>query len=312
MFHWKLNRLILVSVSCLAILTGCSGGGGDRNANLNIDNNIGNNSEANPDTTPPTVVATDPNSGQNLTAPISSLRVEFSEAMDPDSVKSALKLEQLKLLGAPSLGGINPGAPNIEANFVAVPLANPVATNNNQNFEFPFAAPVTGGIFRISLNKAAKDLSGNALAEEFKSNFKILPAGQDAAANPEGAPVVESINPSDGADDVARQTTINLTFSQPMAVATVQTNFSLVKFKTDRDGNVTKEEDVIGTLTACPDKKSFTFNPAGALLDRTEKYKVRVAKGAKSAAGIPLAQDFTSTFETKFTFVGGVGLEACP
>ncbi|MFO1462484.1 MAG: Ig-like domain-containing protein [bacterium] len=312
MFHLNLNKFIVVSASCLVVLAGCSGGGGDRNANLNIGNNIGNNPAANLDTTPPSVVTTDPTSGQSLTAPISSIRVEFSEAMDPDSVKSAFQLEQLKISGVPSLGGINPGAPNIEANFVAVPLANAVATNDNQNFEFPIAAPVTAGIFRISLNKAAKDVGGNALAEEFKSNFKILPPDQGAAANPDGAPIVESINPSDGADDVARQTIINLTFSQPMSVATVQTNFSLVKFKTDRDGNVTKEEEVIGTLTACPDKKSFNFNPAGALLDRTEKYKIRIAKGAKSAAGVPLAQDFTSTFETKFTFVGGVGTEVCP
>jgi len=193
---------------------------------------------------------------------------------------------------------------------VPVAVADPVATNNNQSFEWQPVDPLGKGAFQYLISTAAKDSSQNPLAQDFKEGFKVVSQGDGAGDGQAGVPTVVSFNPPDRAEKVPRETVIVVVFSEPMSIASVLNNFSLSKVNVVSGINNFQEEDVSGNAEACPDKKTFLFKPT-SMLRRTEKYKIRVTKDAKSIAGIPLAEEATSDFETRSSIIG-VSTFACP
>ncbi len=322
---------VFSAVLCLLALAHCSGGAGigpsapadapiagdNGVAQHNVDpgNNAGNNPAANPgsapepapasplepapgplpDNEPATVISSNPSDGQILTASLPAIRVEFSAPMDPASVNQAFQL------GRTTFGFAGAG------NFSVVPVAVPVVSDNNRVFEFPIIDPITRGSFRISVGGEAKDANQTPIQQAFTSNFSIKPPVEDGLDTP---PQVVSINPPDGSDGVPRQSILQITFNQPMATAIVKNNLSLLKITVAAGINNFNEEEVDGTVTACPDKKTFLINPKN-ILERTQKYKIRVKADAKNSNGIALGEEVSSDFETKFG-ISGVALVDCP
>lgn len=310
---------VFSAVLCLLALAHCSGGAGigpsapadapiagDNGVaehNVNPGNNAGNNPAADPGSAPgplpgdepATVISSNPSDGQILTASLPTIRVEFSAPMDPASVNQAFQL------GRTTFGFAGAG------NFSVVPVAAPVVSDNNRVFEFPIIDPITRGSFRISVGGEAKDLNQTPIQQAFTGNFSIKPPVEDGLDTP---PKVVSFNPPDGSEGVPRQTTLQITFNQPMATAIVKNNLSLLKITVAAGINNFNEEEVEGTVTACPDKKTFLIDPKN-LLERTQRYKIKVKADAKNSNGISLGEEVSSDFETKFG-ISGVALLGCP
>lgn len=318
---------VFSGVLCLLALAHCSGGAGnDPSAPIagdngvaehNVDpgNNVGNNPAANPgsapgpapasplepapgplpDNEPAAVISSNPSDGQILTASLSTIKVEFSASMDPASVNQAFQLSRANF----GLAGAG--------NFSVVPVAVPVVSNNNRVFEFPIIDPITRGSFRISVGGEARDANQTPIQQTFTSNFSIKPPVEDGLDTP---PKVVSINPPDGSEGVPRQTTLQVAFNQSMATAIVKNNLSLLKITVAAGINNLNEEEVEATITACPDKKTFLIDPKN-ILDRTQRYKIRVKADAKNSNGIALGEEVSSDFETKFG-ISGVSLLGCP
>lgn len=322
---------VFSAVLCLLALAQCSGGaeigpsapadapiaGENGAAEHNVDpgNNAGNNPAANPgsapgpapasplepapgslpDNEPAAVISSNPSDGQILTASLPTIRVEFNAPMDPASVNQAFQLARTNFGFAGS------------GNFSVVPVAASVVSDNNRVFEFPIIDPITRGSFRISVGGEAKDANQTPILQAFTSNFSIKPPVEDGLDAP---PRIVSINPPDGSEGVLRQTTLHIVFSQPMATSIVKNKISLLKKTVAAGINNFNEEEVEGTVTACPDKKTFLFDPK-KMLDRTQRYEIRIEADAKNSNGIEMGEEVSSDFETKSSIVG-VTQVGCP
>ncbi|HWS90118.1 MAG TPA: Ig-like domain-containing protein [Pyrinomonadaceae bacterium] len=119
-------------------------------------------------------------------------------------------------------------------------------------------------------------------------------AAQDAVAAADiflaSAPLrVASVSPADSAADVIATSPVTVTFSKPVAPATVTTsNFRV----TTEAGN-----PVLGKITLLAGNRAASFTPAAALSGST-RYKVTVSQNVLDLYGKPLAQAFASTFTT--------------
>jgi tetrahydromethanopterin S-methyltransferase subunit B len=216
---------------------------------------------ADPDTTAPLVTNTFPaNGGTGITFD-TTLAATFSEAMDPATITTAtftLRDGSTVVPGSVSYVGVtatfNPTAP----------LAGDVA----------YTATITTG---------ARDAAGNALAADYSWIFTT------GALADTTAPQVSATTPANGATNVAFNTPITATFSEPVDAATITTTtFALFDGATPVSSTV-----VYVGLTAL-------LTPATTLKPDT-LYTARILAAVTDLSGNPMTTDYVWTFTTGST-----------
>lgn len=113
------------------------------------------------------------------------------------------------------------------------------------------------------------------------------------------APTVTGRNPAAGATGVATSVAPQITFSDPMNVATI--DGTTVQLWLDLDANGTLDTGidlpVAGAVTYDVPTRTAAFTPGAALLTGS-RYFLRVTSGAQNGAGLGLAADSVASFQT--------------
>jgi methionine-rich copper-binding protein CopC len=215
------------------------------------------------DTSAPTVTAVIPANNATGVAVNSTVKVTFSEPMDP------LTINATTITLRPTATGIN----------VAATVAYDAPTNTA-------TLTPTGGLsgntnYTVTVTTGAKDAAGNALAAVFNSAFTTVDSTP---------PTVVGVVPTNGAINVTTNSTVQITFSEAMDQTTLTTtNVTLKNTATTTVVPVTLSYDV-GT-------NRLTLTPTGPLSNATN-YTVTVTTAVKDLAGNALAAQFTSSFTT--------------
>jgi uncharacterized repeat protein (TIGR03803 family) len=210
------------------------------------------------DTTPPTVASTDPANNATGVPTNQIVHATFSEPMDPSTITTTtMTLQQ---------GG--------------TPLAGTVSYAGTTASFTPANALLPNTTYTATITTGAKDLAGNALANNFVWSFTT------AAVVDNTPPTVSSTDPANNATGVPTNQTIQATFSEPMDSTTITTTtFTLQQGATS----------VAGTVSYAGTTASFT--PTSALVPNTT-YTATITTGAKDLAGNALANNFVWTFIT--------------
>src|SRR5215208_7076243 len=144
---------------------------------------------------------------------------------------------------------------------------------------------VTG---RGSGSTGAKDLAGNALAQDYSWTFTTAPPPETTA------PRVDTMSPANLTTGVARGTSVAATFSEKMDPASITTlTFKLYKCPSTTSTNCTTQVTSVA-VGLSTDGLSATLSPYGTpstLLASKTKYKAVVTTGAKHVAGNVLDQN---------------------
>ena len=218
------------------------------------------------DTTPPSVTAVSPPNSATGVATTTAVSVTFSEPIDPLTLTPATFNLRNTATDALVPGAIsyNP-ATNIATFTPTGPLAN-------------------GTNYTVTVTTGVRDVGGNALPANFTSNFTTVLAADVIA------PTVVSVVPSNGVSNVATNTQVTVTFSEPMNPTTI--NSTNVQLTVTTGGAV-----VFATVTYNAATNAAVITPTSPLANGTA-YTVRVTTGVRDVAGNPLAAQFTSTFTT--------------
>ncbi len=244
-------------ISCLA--AGCSGGGGGGGAVQ----------EPVPNLNAPIVTAVTP-LPDAIGVPINTtvIAASFTSAMDPATLNPG-SFTLACPVGTPIIGTVS----YLAASNLAL-LALPAATSLPPNT-----------VCTSTVTTGARDTAGNALANDFVSNWTT------AAASDTTAPRVTSTINTNGQTDVAINTKVGVTFSEGMDPLTLnEANFNL-------------QETVTGI--AVPGTVRYSgvtalFIPSSNLTPGTH-YTVTVkggAGGVTDVAGNPMANDFSISWYT--------------
>jgi len=214
-----------------------------------------------PIVTLPTVSFTDPVNAATGVPFNQKIAATFSEVMDASTITTAtITLMQ----GATSVSG-----------FVSY-------SGTTATFA-PASSLAPSTTYSVTITTGAKDLAGNALANNFVWNFTT------GTAPIVTLPTVSSTDPVNAATGVPYNQKIAATFSEVMDASTIQTStFSLMQGTTQISGFVTYS----GTTA--------TFAPASNLASST-KYTVTITTGAKDLAGNALANNYVWSFTTGAT-----------
>jgi hypothetical protein len=205
----------------------------------------------------PSVTATTPTAGATDVDRNTTITATFSEAIAGASVTTAT------FTVTPAGGAAIAGAVSTGASTATFTPASPLA------FGTTYTARLTTGV---------TDLAGNGLLQAHSWTFTTL-------ANP--APAVVGTTPTAGATNVARNTAITVTFSEPVAPATVTaTTFQVAP---------AQGAAITGTLLV--NGATVTFTPAAPLLFDTT-YNVVLTTGITDVDGAPLAAAHTWSFRT--------------
>ncbi|PLX88341.1 MAG: hypothetical protein C0619_12960, partial [Desulfuromonas sp.] len=139
--------------------------------------------------------------------------------------------------------------------------------------------------YEVTLSTAVTDLAGNSLVETYTSNFSTI---TEPDLTP---PTVLGTNPAEGATDIPLNSSITVTFSEPINPASaISSNFILV----DNLAN-----PVSGQVSGSANTATFTPD---APLDYSTTYTATVTTGILDTAGNPLASDFSWDFATEDPF----------
>ncbi|MBA2706858.1 MAG: Ig-like domain-containing protein, partial [Gemmatimonadaceae bacterium] len=149
---------------------------------------------------------------------------------------------------------------------------------------FTPTGPLANGTnYTVTVTTGVRDVGGNPLAANFISNFTTVLVVDVIA------PTVVSVVPSNGVSNVATNTQVTVTFSEPMNPTTINsTNVQLT---------VTTGAVVSATVTYNAGTNAAVITPTSPLANGTT-YTVRVTTAVRDVAGNPLAAQFTSTFTT--------------
>ena len=211
-----------------------------------------------PDTTAPTVTLTDPMNGAGGVALNKKISATFSEAMDPLTLTNVYFT--LTDGGTPVPGTV--GYSGVTAVFTP---------DSDLAYDTTYTATIT---------TEAKDLAGNALAEDYTWEFTT------GAAPDTTAPTVTLTDPANLETIVALNKKISATFSEAMDPLTLtNVNFTLT------DGGTT----VPGTVGYSG--VTAVFTPATDLAYDTT-YTATITTAAEDLAGNALAEDYTWEFTT--------------
>lgn len=210
------------------------------------------------DTTRPTVAGIAPANGSDGVTVSTTVRVTFSELMDPSSFDAGTLL-----LSGPS--GAVAGT---------VSLSGAVAT-------FTPSAPLAHGtLYTARVTTDAEDLAGNRLASDFVFTFTTEPP-------PDGTrPEVVSVQPLHTETGVDPGTTVKASFTEALNSATVNASTFLL---------ASASGAVSGTVTLTD--FTATFTPSTPLAHGTE-YTATITTGVQDLAGNSLATSYAWTFTT--------------
>ncbi|OYU44987.1 MAG: hypothetical protein CFE44_09925 [Burkholderiales bacterium PBB4] len=216
----------------------------------------------------PSVVSTTPANG--ALAVLQSTRLltaSFSKQMDASSLSAASV--RVSCDGAAINGSVGYSASNNMASFT---LANGIA--------LPASA-----LCNATLDKAVKDTTGLALGSDYVWSFRTSVAIETVA------PTVTTTVQANGAKDVAFNTKIGASFSEPMAPASITTD-SVVLTESTAGSKVAGSVSYVGL--------SVVFKPSVALKANTQyTFTIKGGTGGVSdLAGNTLARDFAISWTT--------------
>ena len=222
------------------------------------------------DVTPPAVTSTSPATSSSNVAVDANVTATFSEDLAATSVTtSTFELR------------------DVSNNLVAASVTYAPATHTitlDPAASLPgsstFTAKVKGGSGGIT------DASGNPLAGDYTWSFTTIDTTP---------PTVTSVTPPSATRYVALNTTLQITFSEPIDANSITTG--TVQLKDTRNAVVS------GTVRYDAPTNSATFTPSSPLLP-TRTYMATViggASGVKDLAGNALAANYVSTFITTVT-----------
>ena len=211
-----------------------------------------------PITTPPTVSSTDPVNAATGVALNQKIAATFSKTMDASTIQTSTFI---LMQGTTPVSGF--------VSYSGTTATYAPASN---------LAPNT--VYTATITTGAKDLAGNALANNFVWSFTT---GAAIVVTP---PAVSSTDPVNAATGVALNQKIAATFSKTMDASTIQTStFILMQGTTPVSGFVS----YTGTTAI--------FTPASNLVPNLT-YSVTITTGAKDLAGNPLANNYVWGFTT--------------
>jgi len=170
------------------------------------------------DTIAPEVTSTTPEDGAVEVAPDVVISVEFSEAMDEETITSE----------------------SFTVSDGDTPIVGTVAVSGDTATFTPDANLDTDTLFTVTVSTQATDLAGNPMADEFTWSFTSI----DTIA-----PEVTGSTPADGAIDVAPDTLISVQFSEAMDEESIDTGSFTVS-----DGLT----PIMGTVTLSGNTATFT------------------------------------------------------
>ncbi len=223
-----------------------------------------------PDTTPPTVTFTIPATVVLPGVPTidvainSKMSAAFSEPMDPLTINTAtFTLKQ--------------GATVITGTVTYAGVTAVFSPSSNLAYNTTYTATITTG---------AKDLAGNALANDYVWSFTT------GAAPDTTPPTVISTIPANGATNVAINSTISVTFSEPMDPLSINS----------LSGTVTGPGgwSVMGTVVYVPSSNTLIFTPTNPLNNSSTYIVTLVAgiNGITDLAGNAMAANYVFSFQT--------------
>ncbi|MEM8713880.1 MAG: Ig-like domain-containing protein, partial [Planctomycetota bacterium] len=216
------------------------------------------------DVEPPTVAATSPIDGALDVPADSPIFVEFSEAIDPASVgTTTLQVFGPTPIGDPPSDDLVAGSVTVSDSFVAFVPDAPLALSS---------------IYRVRVAAPLTDLAGNEFMGPFEWSFTTMIEQGDVEP-----PTVLASVPAPGSSDVEVETPIEITFSEPMLLDSLETALSLV------DGSGPLER----TLSLSGDVLTIE---ADAGLEVNHSYTVSVTTAATDLAGNALEAEHRYTF----------------
>jgi len=215
-----------------------------------------------PDTTPPTVSLTVPADGVTGVPINQTISAAFSKAMDPLTISTAtFTLQQGSTVVTGTVGYASGTA-------TFAPVTNLMSST-------PYTATITTG---------SKDLAGNRLATNYVWSFTT---GTSTDTN---LPTVITTNPTNAAQDVALNQTINATLSEAMDPLTITT----AHFTLTGPGATS----VTGTVAYVAASTNATFVTSASNLAPSTTYTATITTGAKNLVGNGLATNYVWSFTT--------------
>ncbi len=153
------------------------------------------------DSTAPEVTGSSPADQQQNVSIYTNIIVNFNEAMDPSTFvdRSTVFLDQIGSCGSSTFTG------DITVSSNGLQLIFDPDTNLNDGCEYRFR------IYGSDQSSNVKDLAGNALSTTYDITFETAASTADTTP-----PTIVSIFPTDNAADIARNTFLSVTFSEPM------------------------------------------------------------------------------------------------
>jgi len=222
------------------------------------------------DVTPPTVTSVSPINDATGVPSSAAVSVTFSEAMDAATINASTVVLRLTSSGSVVSGTVSYNAATMTATFT------------------PSVGLTFSTGYTVVVTTDAKDVAGNPLTSAFTSAFATTGAPDTTA------PTVLSVEPGDGAVDVAITAAVSVSFSEAMNPATINgTTVTLKNLGTSAAVPATVAYDV-GTKTA-------TLTPSSSL-SFGSAYGLTVNGSASDLAGNDLAgNDLAGTFASSFT-----------
>jgi hypothetical protein len=204
---------------------------------------------------PPTVTATNPVNGATGVAVDTTITATFSEDMDASTITTSTFV-------------VNDGSGNIAGTVTYGGTTATFTPTINLDYDTGYSVTITNG---------AQDLLGNSLQTDYIWSF----------ATPDLVPpVVNATNPANGATDVALNSSITATFSEPMDASTITTSTFVVN---DGSGNIAGTVTYAGTTA--------TFTPPSSL-DFDTTYTGTITTGVEDLTGNQLQAGYLWSFTT--------------
>jgi len=213
-----------------------------------------------PDATAPMVTSTNPADGTTDVAVNSAVNATFSEQMDASTIDVSTFI-------------VKDAANNPVTGTVS--YAGTIATFT------PSTYLASSTMYTAIITTNAKDLAGNPMSGNYTWTFTT---GNAPDISP---PAVTSVSPDNGATDVAVNTSISATFSEPMNAVTVNETTFTAKDSANNPVN--------GTIGYSGTTAIFTPD---ANLTSSTTYTVTITTGAMDLAGNALAANFSWSFTT--------------
>jgi hypothetical protein len=217
------------------------------------------------DIIPPTVSAVSPANGATGVVINTTVSATFNEAINAATVTAATV--ELRDAG----NNLIPATLNTSSGVVTLTPSSPLANSTT------FTLTIKGG------SSGVKDLSGNALVNDFVSSFTTVIIDVTP-------PAISSVTPVDGATGVSLTTTVTATFNEAISAATITA------------ANVQLKDAGNNTIAATLNTSSnvVTLTPSAAL-NNSIVYTVTIkggTTGVKDIAGNALVNDFAWSFTT--------------